>query len=220
MGEGGTLVTGVAVLLTGASASGKSRLIAGSTGIAAAGGVLPDLKVAKRYTTRAPRVEESMPGENRHVSAAEFDESVRSGLIDVSWRRLLGPGHENRYGFALTRELASGGAVVLSGNNYLRWPRDPLLLELRAEGRLMVVRVMATQATRRARLEARRPRLTEQEMASRMTDLSARLLPPADHVIPNDPEFQRQAEWEFLQLVAAFRFATGGWGVRRQAVLV
>ena len=74
----------------------------------------------------------------------------------------------------------------------------------------MVVRVYASEQTRRARLAARRPPLTEPELTSRMSDVSPELLPPADHVVPNDPHFQELAEWNLLQLFTSFRFGVGG----------
>ena len=114
---------------------------------------------------------------------------------------------QKRYGFALARELAAGDVVILCANNYLDWTRVALLTGLRAERRLMVVRVHASLNTRLARLRAVRPSLEEFELAHRLTDLPGDLLPPADHVVPNDAPFERSAEWELMRLIASFRFA-------------
>lgn len=198
------------VLVCGASASGKSRLINGSLIAARNSGVLPGMRIIPRYTTRAARERESLPGENSHLSHEAFENCVSNGTIDVHWRRSIAQGHENRYGFALCDELDRDGMVVLSGNNYLDWSAQPLLAELRAERRLMVVRVWASPETRLDRLDARRPSLTPDELASRMTDVPTGQLPLADHVIPNDLAFQRFAEWEFINLVNSFRFSALG----------
>ena len=196
------------VLLNGASASGKSRLVAGVQRIAAEAGVLQGVRVAQRSTTRRARERESLPTENRHLKPKEFEKAVASGELDVHWRRAISPEHEIRYGFSLGAELGAGGIVILSTNNYLDWPKQPLLSALRHGRQLMVVRVFASDQTRFARLAARRPPLSPTELASRMADVRSATLPPADHLVPNDTEFQALAEWEFLRLLAAFRFAT------------
>lgn len=194
------------MLVNGASASGKSRLIAGIQSISYDSGVLREFGVAQRYTTRPARDTESLPGENQHMSDEQFEAAVQSGLLDVHWNRGLSVDNEIRYGFALQRELAAGGIVVLSANNYLDWTAQPLLQSLRGEQRLMVVRVMASQATRLSRLTSRQPPPDADELASRMKDLPAQLLPPADHAIPNDLQFQPFAEWEFMRLATSFWF--------------
>jgi ribose 1,5-bisphosphokinase PhnN len=205
-------MTAVVMLVNGASASGKSRLIAGIQSISRDSGVLREFGVAQRFTTRAARDLESLPSENHHMSAQEFAAAAESGLLDVHWKRSVSASHEIRYGFALRRELAAGGIVVLSANNYLDWTDQPQLTKLRAEGRLMVVRVMASEATRLARLGARRPKPGKEELASRMQDLPPQLLPPADHVIANDLEHQPYAEWEFMRLASSFWFAASASG--------
>lgn len=199
-------MNGVVILVNGASAAGKSRLIAGIEGISYDSGVLREFVVAQRFTTRPPRNRESLPSENYHMKEEQFSAAVHSGMLDVHWRRSLSPESEIRYGFALQRELAGGGIVVLSANNYLNWTSQPLLQALRSERRLMVVRVMASQTTRLERLSAREPPPGEEELASRMQDLPPQLLPPADHVIPNDIEHQPYAEWEFMRLASSFWF--------------
>jgi ribose 1,5-bisphosphokinase PhnN len=200
----------VAVLVNGASAAGKSRLIGGLERRAAESGVLRDLRVAKRATTRAIREAESLPSENLFLDPEAFYQATRAGTLDVHWKRQVSSDHTNRYGFSLARELDAGGVVVLSANNYLDWTRHAPLQTLRAEGRLMVIRICASLDTRLARLRGRRPPLSELEIAFRMADLPAHLLPPADHVVPNDPAFETFAEWELLRLVAAFRFSSQG----------
>lgn len=198
-------MTGVAVLVNGASASGKSRLIAGIEAISRDAGVLREVVLAKRYTTREARENESLPSENCHMDPMQF-EAADGDLLDVTWRRKISPHRDIRYGFALRREITAGGIVILSGNNYLDWTEQPVLRGLRLEGRLMVVRVWATDSTRRARLAARKPSLSEEELTSRMGDLPPSLLPPADHVIPNDEQFEPFAQWEFMRLAANFWF--------------
>jgi len=198
----------VAVLINGASASGKSRLIAGVEQRASESGVLRDLRIAKRTTTRAVRERETLPGENLFLDNEDFYRATQMGTLDVHWKRQISSDHVNRYGFSLARELDAGGVVILSANNYLDWARQPRLQTLRAEGRLMVVRVCASLDTRLARLRARRPMLSELEIGSRMADLPPYLLPPADHAVPNDPAFETFAEWELLRLIAAFRFTS------------
>jgi ribose 1,5-bisphosphokinase PhnN len=198
------------VVVNGSSASGKSRLIASVERIAEDAGVLRGVRVAQRTTTRAPREHESRPGENRHLDSEQFHAAVRAGALDVHWKRVISADHQNHYGFALARELPESGLLILPANNYLDWESQPLLMALRGEHRLMVIRVWASLGTRIARLRARRPRITEPELGSRLADLLGYLLPPADHVVPNDPEFEKSAEWEFLRLVAAFRFSSQG----------
>ena len=202
---------GVVILVNGASAAGKSRLIAGIQTISHDSGVLREFGVAQRFTTRPPRDRESLPSENHHMKEEEFSTAVHSGMLDVHWLRSLSPESEIRYGFALQRELAAGGIVVLSANNYLDWPSQPLLRMLRSERRLMVVRVMASQTTRLERLTIREPRPSDDELASRMQDLPPQLLPPADYVIPNDVEHQPYAEWEFMRLASGFWFTAANW---------
>lgn len=199
-------MTGVVMLVNGASASGKSRLIAGIQSISYDSGVLREFCVAQRYTTRKARENESLPSENRHMSDEQFGAAVQSGLLDVNWCRGLSADQEIRYGFALQRELSAGGIVVLSANNYLDWTTQPLLQALRGEQRLMVVRVLASESTRLSRLASRQPPPDPDELASRMKDLPPQLLPPADHVIPNDLQFQPFAEWEFMRLATGFWF--------------
>lgn len=196
-----------AVLLVGASASGKSLLLNQALAIADHTAVLDDVRVARRFTTRAPREKESLTIENRFLDRQTFEEGVAAGLIDVSWRRGLAQGEENRYGFGLGAELLGEGLVILSGNNYLRWYEDPMLARLRTEGRLMIIRIHASEATRLGRLRDRRPALNDAELEARMADVPPDRLPPADHVIPNDPIFQASAAWLFVQLLAMFRFS-------------
>jgi ribose 1,5-bisphosphokinase PhnN len=200
----------VVVLINGASASGKSRLIAGVERRAVESGVFKDLRVAKRTTTRAAREAESLPHENLFLDPEDFHAAAQSGALDVHWKREISSNHVNRYGFSIERELDQGGVILLSANNYLQWTRQASLLALRDVGRLMVVRVSASPETRLGRLRARRPRLSDLEVGARMADLPPHLLPPADHVVPNDPEFERVAEWQLLELIAAFRFSVNG----------
>ena len=167
---------------------------------------------SRRDRRRVPPDAESLPTENQFLSSKQFEMDVQAGLIDVHWRRPIAEDHVNRYGFSLAPELTHGGVVVLSGNNYLEWRDQPLLVSLRDAGRLMVVRVHATVETRLARLLARRPALSDPEIASRMLDVPGSTLPSADHVVPNDPLFERTAEWELVRLIAAFRFATATAG--------
>jgi ribose 1,5-bisphosphokinase PhnN len=199
---------GLFVVVNGSSASGKSRLIAGVERVARESAVLRGLRCARRTTTRALRDRESLPTENRHLDPAAFELEVQSGSLDVHWRRRLSSGHEIRYGFSLDAERARGGLVILSANNYLDWMAQPLLAGLRDERRLMVVRVWASRETRHLRLRARRPALAAAELGSRLDDLRPASLPPADHVIPNDAEFEPFAEWELLRLLAAFEFSS------------
>lgn len=199
-------MTADVALVVGASASGKSRLIAGVLEIASKGAVLGQVRVAERLTTRAARVNESLPGENCFLDAAAFQRGVDEDVIDVHWDRGVGAARRNRYGFRLAEHLAEPGLVVLSGNNYLPWPEIPLLARLRSEGRLVVVRVWADPATRMARLQARRPLLDDDELAARMRDVPVTELLPADHLIPNDPQFEATASWEFLRLLTSARF--------------
>lgn len=196
----------VAVLINGASASGKSRLIAGLGRRAGESGVLRDLRIAKRTTTRAARDDESLPSENLFLDGEDFYRAAQAGVLDVHWKRPISADHVNRYGFSLAREFDSGGVVILSANNYLDWTRQAPLQALRAEGSLMVIRICASLDTRLSRLRGRRPSLSQSEIGSRMADVPAHLLPPADHVVPNDPAFETFAEWELLRLVATFRF--------------
>ncbi|MBL0003085.1 MAG: hypothetical protein IPP00_03550 [Actinomycetales bacterium] len=144
-------------LVLGASASGKSRLIRRVLEIAHAGGVLRDVRCAQRFTTRATRVAESLPGENEFLESEEFRRRVSCGEIDIDWSRQVTADRANWYGFSLGPQLDLPGLVLLSANNYLDWEANPLLSELRVEGRLVVVRVYAARETREARLRERRP---------------------------------------------------------------
>lgn len=204
-------MTSIVVLVNGASASGKSRLLAGVQRIALDSAVLRDVRIAQRTTTRTAREAESLPTENHYVSESAFEDAVQAGIIDVHWRRTITAARQNRYGFSLASELAHDGVVLVSANDYLDWTAQTLLSELRRQRRLMVVRILASDETRLARLLARRPPLSSDEMESRMAGVPAELLPLADHVVPNNPEFQSFAEWELMRLIAAFRFASGPW---------
>jgi ribose 1,5-bisphosphokinase PhnN len=203
-------MTADVALLVGASASGKSRLIAAIQQISRESGALTGIRVVQRLTTRAARESESLPGENRYLTSEEFAAGVASGNIDVHWRRPLSENHENRYGFTLAPHLTQNGIVILSGNNYLNWTDDPMLQRLRRHNRLMVVRVWAARETRLARLMTRRPALSERELISRMNDVPVRRLPYADHLIPNDPQFEGTSPWDLLRLLATFRFSSHG----------
>jgi ribose 1,5-bisphosphokinase PhnN len=196
-----------AVLVTGASAAGKSRLLDGVVRISRDSGVLTDVRVADRFTTRRVRAKETHPSENRFLARDAFNRGVSSGTINVSWSRPISQVAENHYGFALGSEMLGDGLVVLSANNYLRWPEHEPLRDLRRAGRLIVVRIWASPATRLARLRGRRPPLEGPELELRMRDVPPDELPPADYVIPNDPAFQALAEWEFVRLLTSFRFA-------------
>lgn len=197
------------VLIVGASASGKSRLIQGAMDIAKQGGVLGDVRLAQRHTTRAARVAESLAGENEFVDGEEFERRVAVGEIDVHWARRVTADREIRYGFSLGPNLAQPGLVLLSANNYLQWQTVPVLMSLRAAGQLVVVRVFAADETRITRLRARRPVLPEDEFASRKWDVPKDELAPADHLIPNDPPFELSSPWELLNLLSAARYQRG-----------
>lgn len=196
-----------AVLIIGASASGKSRLVDGAIRISRESGVLTDVRVAKRFTTRRARASETLPIENRFLAPDVFDNGVSRGVIDVSWRRPVSMTAENHYGFSLGSELLGDGLVILSANNYLRWSEHEPLCELRRAGRLIVIRVWASPATRLARLRERQPALEPSELELRMRDVPADQLPLADYVIPNDPAFQAAAEWELVRVLTSFRFS-------------
>lgn len=198
---------GLVVLVNGSSASGKSTLIGCAERRSRELAVVGGLRCALRATTRPARDSESLPAENRYLDPAAFEREARAGALDVHWRRALGGGRELRYGFSAAAELEGGGVVLLSANNYLDWTAQPLLRELRAEGRLLVVRVWASRETRAARLAARTPALSATELASRLDDVPAALLPPADHVVPNDRHLEAHAEWDLLRRLAAFRFS-------------
>jgi ribose 1,5-bisphosphokinase PhnN len=211
---------GLLVVVNGSSGSGKSWLIGRVQQRARDLAVLDGLRCATRATTRAQRDTESLPNENRYLEPIAFDDEADSGMLDVHWRRMIHTDHEVRYGFAVDAELADGGIVVLSANNYLDWPAQPLLASLREQGRLMVVRVWASRETRRERLRARQPELNAPELASRLDDVSAQELPPADHVVPNDPPFEAHAEWDLLRWLASVRLTAlpGMSGERRARV--
>jgi len=200
----GCTPTGV-VVLSGASASGKSRLLRGVLSISRTSGVLSDIRVPKRYTTRATRENESLTVENEFLGRQAFLAAVAAGEIDVSWRRSISPTTENLYGFALKREIDAGGLIVLSANNYLKWLEVPLLRELRDAGQLIAVRVYASEETRARRLQQRRPPVEDPELSFRLNDVPEGALPPADHVIPNDPFFQAFAAWDFARVMTMFR---------------
>jgi len=210
-------MSSIGVLVNGASAAGKSRLIRDLGRITTESGVLRDIRIAQRATTRAAREAESLPEENQFLDGEAFYEATQNGALDVHWQRAISRDHINRYGFSMARELDGGGVVILSANNYLDWTKQAPLMQLRSEGRLMVVRVCASLETRLARLHARRPSLTPDEIGSRMADLPHYLLPPADHVVPNDPQFEGSASWELLRLVTAFRFSSRTWNHRAAA---
>ena len=75
------------VILNGASASGKSRLIAGIQRIGRETGVLRGVRVPQRATTRGARENESLVSENRYLTKLEFDDKVRAGELDIHWHR-------------------------------------------------------------------------------------------------------------------------------------
>jgi ribose 1,5-bisphosphokinase PhnN len=199
---------GLLVVVNGASASGKSWLIGRVRQRADELAVLGDLRCAWRATTRVPRHRESLPSENRYLDPAAFELEVKSGTLDVHWHRRISAEQEIRYGFAARAELTRGSVVVLSANNYLDWPAQPVLAELREQGRLMVVRVWASRETRQARLHARRPSLPAVELTSRLDDVTSDALPPADYVVPNDRPFEARAEWDLLRRLTAFCFSS------------
>jgi len=192
---------GVVVLVNGPSAAGKSWLVAAVSREARRLDL--DVRCATRATTRARRERETLPGENRYLEPAEFAFEARTGALDVHWRRPLSAGRELRYGFALADQLEHG-VVVLSANNYLDWAADPLLARLRADGRLLVVRVWAPLPVREARLRNRRPAFDPVELRSRLRDVPEAALPAADHVILNAPPFEAEAEAQLLRLATAF----------------
>jgi dephospho-CoA kinase len=78
-------------------------------------------------------------------------------------------------------------------------------LSLRKSNRLVVVRVVASDATRARRLAKRRPPVSQEELAFRLRDLPANALPAADYVICNDEEQQVFAEWEFCRLLSLLK---------------
>lgn len=196
---------GTVVLVQGSSASGKSRLIDGVNRIIRETGLELEVEFPKRYTTRAPREAETYSGENVHLSEEAFRSDVRLGRIDVFWRRSTGQRRENLYGFGLGAHLGSGRRVILSANNYLSWNEHDLLLCLRRVGRLVVVRVVASDATRARRLAARRPPISKEELEFRMRDVPPESLPAADYIIPNDEQQQPFAEWEFCRLLSLLK---------------
>lgn len=197
--------TGTVVLVQGSSASGKSRLVSGVNRIVGETGLDLAADFAKRFTTRTPRHAETFSGENDYLNREEFEARVRSGLIDIHWQRPTGALRENLYGFSLAPHLGSNRRVILSANNYLRWEENALLVRLRRANRLVVVRVVAPDATRERRLALRRPPLSPEELAYRMRDVPPGQLPAADYVIPNAEEQQAFAEWEFCKLLSLLK---------------
>jgi ribose 1,5-bisphosphokinase PhnN len=191
------------VIVNGASGAGKSWFIGRMEERARELPALRGLRYACRSTTRAPRDRESLPSENRYLDPIVFEREAVSGGLDVHWRRTISSGREIRYGFGVAGEIAQGGVVVLSANNYLDWTAQPVLAELRQAERLVVVRVWASRATRRARLSARRPRLGASELSSRLDDVPADALPPVDYVVLNDPPFEAHVESDLLRWLAA-----------------
>lgn len=205
MFESVTKFKGTVVLVQGSSASGKSRLVSGVNRIVRETGLDLEVEFAKRYTTRAPRDAETFAAENVYLSKKAFQSYVREDRIDVFWRRSTGEKSENFYGFGLADHLRSNSRVILSANNYLRWNDHDLLASLRKFNRLVVVRVVASDATRARRLATRRPPLSQEELAFRLRDLPAEVLPAADYVICNDEALQLFAEWEFCRLLSLLK---------------
>ncbi len=196
------------VVLNGASAAGKSRLLAGIQRIAIESRVLPGLRILQRTTTRSPRTNESLSTENRYLTHAEFEREAQAGRLDLHWRRRISTNLEHRYGFSLAPELTTGGLLVLSANNYLDWRGHPILQSLRRRNRLMIVRIWASLETRLRRLRERKPPLSAPELSARIADVPADQLPPVDFVVPNDELFQATSEWELLRLFTLFCFPT------------
>lgn len=194
------------VLITGAPASGKSMAISELAKVASETGVLSDMYVAKRTTTSKAKPGAGLASENLYLDREAFYAATRTGAIDVHWKRTVSPDHVHAYGFSLARELDKGGVVILSANNYLDWTKHEPLQALRAEGRLMVIRIHASVNTRLKRLQDIHPKLSEMELGARMADPPAHLLPPADFVVINDPPASDSSAERLLQLVTAFRF--------------
>lgn len=81
-----------------------------------------------------------------------------------------------------------------------------MLVQLREQGRLLLLRVFASLETRLMRLTQRRPPLSTEELDARMADIPPSELPPVDFVICNDPPFEQSSAWQFLEILNMFVF--------------
>ncbi len=186
-----------AVVLVGATCAGKSTLAAAIRG--AAWGPKGRVDVPSRCLTR-PRRQNESPGENVHLSADEFEQSLARGEVGLHWARKMEGGREERYGF---RPVPKGMLAVYSGNNAL-YSNQGSVQPQGALRHALFVGVHAPDEIREARLRARSPDLWAHhpaEVAHRLADRSDNMLKHVHLVVANHGTFEGVAPEEAVALV-------------------
>ncbi|MHB8876001.1 MAG: hypothetical protein ACYC8T_20115 [Myxococcaceae bacterium] len=185
-----------AIVIVGATCAGKSTLVEAIRGSAQGEGTID---IPLRYLTRPRRGNES-PGENVHLSAAQFEERARAGDIGLHWARQMEGGREERYGF---RPAAPGRLPVYPGNNAL-YSNEA---SVRPKGTLrhaLFVGIHAPDEVREARLRKRSPDLCSErpdEVAYRLADSSTKMLGHVHLVVANHGPLEAVAPGEAVELV-------------------
>jgi ribose 1,5-bisphosphokinase PhnN len=153
------------VIVAGASATGKTTLIAGLRSEEFADRIV----IPTRYVTRSARADDEAT-ENVSVDHPTFETHIASGRIAVEWSRTFERGRTERYGFEAVRR-SDPRLVVYSGNNALLTAREPSVVALLRDS--LLVMVTCGKAIRKQRLSHKQMRATERH--SRLQDPTADL---------------------------------------------
>ncbi|HTL38775.1 MAG TPA: hypothetical protein VL326_36845 [Kofleriaceae bacterium] len=180
-----------AIVIIGATCSGKTTLASAVRAAAIAG-----VDVPQRFVTRAPRTDDVV-AEARYLDAAALDAAIAAGTVGICWSRTLEPGHTERYAFAAP---APGLLPVYSANNAIcthAQPPDSLRDAL-------VVGVRAPDELRDARLRKRSPSLvacSPDEVRARLAESSDASRRYAHVVIDNSDVHEAAAHRDIVTLV-------------------
>ncbi|MDE3076778.1 MAG: hypothetical protein KGJ86_15280 [Chloroflexota bacterium] len=191
-----------AVIMVGASASGKTTLVnAVRSALAADRDLGRQFTVPIRIITRPVRQNDDQ-GENIFVTANQFDMMVSQGSIALRWIRLMEAGRTEAYGF---RRCEDDRIHVYSANNGLIYNEASVKPEGCLSGALIVL-VYCPDQTRKVRLEVRSPDIIvgrPAEASFRLQDRCIGLYPQAHLLMKNFGRYQSTSTCDVVELLRA-----------------
>lgn len=199
---GGTLdkkevLTFNAIAIVGSSCAGKTTMIRKikSSSLCKAGRI----SVPVRYTTRSGRMNDA-PGENSHLSRADFGKKIKQGKIAFYWKKRMDARSEEIFGFGPPR---AGVVPVYSGNNGLLFNRKTVFPKSILKTTLFIG-IYAPDEVRRERLLKRSPDIARnkpQELKYRLEDSAEKVLCRVPIVVNNYGPLMKRSVLDIVELV-------------------
>ncbi len=157
------------------------------------------MSVPVRYTTRPGRMNDA-PGENSHLSRADFAKRIKQGKIAFYWKKRMDAKSEEFFGFGPPR---AGAIAVYSGNNGLLFNRKTVVPGNILKAALLIG-IYAPDEVRRERLLKRSPDLARNkpaELKYRLEDSAEKVIDKVHIVIHNHGQLMRRSGRDIVGLL-------------------